>query len=382
MRFIHLSDLHIGKSVNGFSMLGEQHHVFGQIFGYIESKGAEAVIISGDVYDRAVPGVEAVKLFDSILTELARRKVIVLVVSGNHDSPERLNFARRLLAQRDIYICGEFDGKLRYVIFQDDYGEVCFWLMPFTKPASVCGFFPDRNIESYYDAAAAVLGTAEKNPGIRNVLVSHQFYAPSGIQLMRCESEISAIGGLDAIDAGLLQGFDYAALGHLHRSQRAGGDNIRYAGSPVKYSFSEWQYDKSALFVELRGKGDISIEPLPLKPLRDMREIKGKLDVLISKETADQSGREDYLRVVLTDEEELVDPMGKIRSVYPNVMSLDFENARTSIDLSSVSPETDAAGPLSPYDLFSEFFLDTQGSVMNADQARIVRELLETEDDV
>jgi len=380
MRFIHLSDLHIGKSVNGFSMLEEQRHVFNQIIGYIESKKAEAVIIAGDVYDRAVPGVEAVKLLDFFITELARRRVIVLIISGNHDSPERLNFARRLLSQRDIYICGEFDGSLRYVTFQDEYGDVCFWLMPFIKPAAVAGFFPDRNTESYTDAVAAVLETARRDSNIRNVLVSHQYYAPPGVSLIRCESEINLIGGLDAVDAGLINDFDYAALGHLHRSQRAGGEHVRYAGSPVKYSFSEWREGKTALLVELRGKGDMSIEALPLTPVHDMREIKGPIGALTGKEIADQADREDYLRVVLTDEEELVDPMGKIRSVYPNVMSLDFENTRTSIDLSAVSADTEAAGSLSPYELFSEFFLDVQGSVMSGEQAGIVRELLETEE--
>jgi len=380
LRFIHLSDLHIGKSVNGFSMLEEQRHVFKQVLSCIDSKKPEAVIIAGDVYDRAVPGVDAVRLFDFFLTELARRRVTVLIVSGNHDSPERLSFARRLLSQRAVYIVGEFDGMLRYVSFQDEYGGVRVWLMPFIKPAAVAGYFPEIKIESYDDAAAAVLGTAKVDFNIRNVLVSHQYYTLPGVSLVRCESETNAIGGLDAVDAGLLSGFDYAALGHLHRSQRAGGEHARYAGSPVKYSFSEWQYEKSALLVELRNKGDISIEALPLKPIHGMREIRGRLDELIGGETANLADREDYLRVILTDEDELVDPMGKLRSVYPNIMSLDFENTRTSIDLAAVTAETDAAGSLSPYDLFSEFFLDVQGSVMSADQARIVKELLETED--
>jgi len=358
-------------------MLEEQRHVFGQILGYIESKKAEAVIIAGDIYDRAIPGVEAVKLFDHFLTELSRRKAVVLLVSGNHDSPERLNFARRLLSQRDIYICGEFDGTLRYVTFQDEYGDVCFWLMPYVKPASIAGFFPELGIESYEDAAAAVLGTAEIDPHIRNVLVSHQYYTPPGVKLIRCDSESAAVGGLDAIGSGLLKAFDYAALGHLHRSQRAGGEYIRYAGSPVKYSFSEWQYGKSALLVDLRGKGDISVEALPLTPIHDMREIRGRLDELTGMEMAGRADREDYLRVILTDEEELVDPMGKLRGVYPYVCALGFENSRTGIDLADVTAGPGMAESMSPYDLFSEFFLDTQGSVMSGEQARIVRELLE-----
>ena len=379
MRFIHLSDLHIGKSVNGFSMLEEQRHAFNQILGYIESKKAEAVIIAGDVYDRAVPGVEAVKLFDFLLTELDKLNVTTLIVAGNHDSPERLNFARQLLSLRGIHIYGEFDGTLHSVTLQDEYGDVCFWLMPFIKPASVDGFFPEMEINSYDDAASVVLNAAEKDLNIRNVLISHQFYTPPGVPLIRCESEINLIGGLDAIDAGILKGFDYVALGHLHRSQKTGSETIRYAGSPVKYSFSEWRYEKSALLIDLREKGDITIEALPLKPMHDMREIKGKLDELINSDNVDQTNREDYLHVILTDEDELIDPMGKIRSVYPNVMSLDFENARTSIDLATITSEPDASVALSAFDLFSQFFLETQGSVMSEEQANIVKDLLEVD---
>ena len=378
MRFIHLSDLHIGKSVNGFSMLDEQRHVFGQIYEYIESRKADVVIIAGDVYDRAVPGVEAVKLFDYFLTELARLKVTVMIVSGNHDSPERLSFARKLLSRRNIYICGEYDGTLRYVTLQDEYGNICFWLLPFIKPSSVNGLFPGKEIESYGDALAAVLETGKIDLNIRNVLISHQYYTPEGVSLIRSESELSPIGGLDAIDSGLLRHFDYVALGHLHKSQKAGHDHIRYAGSPVKYSFSECRHEKSVLLAEMHEKGALSIEALPLKPLRDMRKIKGKLDALLNEEAAFQAKRDDYLHVILTDEEELVDPMGKIRSVYPNVMSLEFENSRTSIDLAAVSSEGDPV-KLSTYDLFCEFFMDIQGCVMSDEQAAIIKDILEAE---
>ena len=376
MRFIHLSDLHIGKSVNGFSMLDEQRHVFKQICDYIESKKADAVIIAGDVYDRAVPGVEAVKLFDNFLSELANRKAAVMIISGNHDSPERLNFARRLLSHH-IYICGEFDGILRYVTLQDDYGDICFWLLPFIKPAYVNNFFPGRKIESYGDAVAAILETIKIDLNMRNVLVSHQYYTTAGVSLCRSESELSPIGGLDAIDSGILRHFDYAALGHLHISQKA-GDHIRYAGSPVKYSFSECQHDKSVLLVEICEKGVLTLEELKLTPMHDMREIKGKLDTLLSEDFTSREKRDDYLRVILTDEEELADPMGKIRSVYPNVMSLEFENSRTRIDLAADSLESGCT-KFSVFDLFCEFFMETQGSVMSEGQAAIVKDILKKE---
>jgi exonuclease SbcD len=378
MKFLHLSDLHIGKTVNGFSMLEEQRHVFGQIIGYIDTEKPDAVLIAGDVYDRAVPSVEAVRLFDDLLTDLAAKEVTVILISGNHDSPERLNYASRLLAERKLHLCGVFDGTLRSVTLSDEYGDLKFWLLPFIKPSGVRGMFMDKEIESYTDAVKLALVSADIDYSERNVMLSHQFYTSSGITPIRSESEINPVGGLDAVDAGLLPKFDYVALGHLHGSQGVGG-NVRYAGSPIKYSFSEWKQKKSITLVEIKEKGNTTVTALPFKPLRDMREIKGPLEQLLSVEVSSQGNREDYLRVILTDEDEIIDPMGKIRSIYPNVMALDFENSRTSIDVSGTPLGTEQHERLSPYDLFSEFFLEMSGGVMSVEQAQIVRELLEAE---
>ncbi len=378
MKFLHLSDLHIGKTVNGFSMLEEQRHVFGQIIGYIDSEKPDAVLIAGDVYDRAVPSVEAVRLFDDFLTDLAAKEVTVILISGNHDSPERLNYASRLLSERKLHLCGVFDGKLCCVTLSDAYGDVKFWLLPFIKPSSVRGMFADKEVESYTDAINAALESADIDHSKRNVLLSHQFYTAAGVTPIRSESEINPVGGLDAVNAALLSKFDYVALGHLHGSQGVGG-NIRYAGSPIKYSISEWKQAKSVSLVEIKEKGSITVTALPLIPLRDMREIKGSLEKLLGDEVSSQGNKEDYLRVVLTDEEEIIDPMGKIRSVYPNVMALDFENSRTCIDVSGTPLGSDQIEKLSPFDLFSEFFLEMSGSVMSEEQAQIVRELLEKE---
>jgi exonuclease SbcD len=376
MKFLHLSDLHIGKTVNSFSMLEEQRHVFRQIIGYIETNKPGAVLIAGDVYDRAVPSVEAVRLFDDLLTDFAAADVPVLLISGNHDSPERLNYASRLLSERKLHICGVFDGELKRVTLTDEYGEVDFWLLPFIKPSSVRGMFPDKEIESYSDAISAAIDAADIDYSRRNVLLSHQFYTAAGITPVRSESEINPVGGLDAVDAAILSRFDYVALGHLHGGQSA-GSNARYSGSPVKYSLSEWRQNKSATLVALREKGDVEITTLPLTPMHDMREIKGTLEVLTSGEITSQADHEDYLRVILTDEDEIIDPMGKLRSVYPNVMALDFENSRTRLELSPASPDAEQLETLSAYNLFSEFFLETTGSVMTQSQAEIVRELLE-----
>jgi len=380
MKFFHLSDLHIGKTVNGFSMMDEQRHIFGQINGYIDTEKPDAVLIAGDVYDRAVPGVEAVRLFDDLLTDLAAREVTVILISGNHDSPDRLHYASRLLSERKLHLCGVFDGTLRAVTLSDEYGSVKFWLLPFIKPSGVRGMFVDKEIESYADAVKSALESADMDDSERNVLLSHQFYSSAGITPIRSESEMNPVGGLDAVDAGLLSGFDYVALGHLHGSQGVGG-NVRYAGSPVKYSFSEWKQKKSVTLVEIKEKGNIALSALPLLPLRDMREIKGTLEQLLRNEVSSQGNREDYLRVILTDEEDIIDPLGKVRSVYPNVMALDFENSRTRSDASGTPLGTEQLERLSPYDLFSEFFLEMSGAVLSEEQMQIVRELLETEEE-
>jgi exonuclease SbcD len=377
MKFLHLSDLHIGKIVNGFSMIAEQRHAFAQIMECVDTECPDAVVIAGDVYDRAIPGVEAVRLFDDLLTALAEKGVAVLLISGNHDSPERLGYASRVLSEKRLYLCGMFDGTLSRVILNDEYGEVSFWLMPFIKPSSLRGLFAEREIESYDDAVSAVLESADINYAARNVLVSHQFYTKAGVSPVRSDSELNPVGGLDAVSAELIERFDYAALGHLHGRQSVGAKHIRYCGSPIKYSFSEWRQEKAAVIVEIKEKGNLNVTALPLKPIHDMREIKGELAKLTSDEVAALADKDDYLRVILTDEEEIIDPMSKLRSVYPNVMSLGFENSRTNIDISAITADIEALETLSVYDLFSEFFLGVQGSVMSKEQADIVRGLLE-----
>jgi exonuclease SbcD len=309
----------------------------------------------------------------------------VLLVSGNHDSAERLAFAGRLLAGRNIHLGCVFDGAPKHVTLADEYGAVHFWLLPFIKPALVRAGLSERglsdDIESYDDAVAAALGSAEIDYAQRNVLVAHQFFVKTGVEPLRSESELSPVGGLDAVNAELISRFDYAALGHLHGAQPVGQESVRYAGSPLKYSLSEWRQEKSLPVVELRKKGDLTVRKLPLRPIHDLREIRGPLDRLTSAEVASAADSEDYLRVVLTDEEELVDPMGKLRSVYPRVMALDFENSRTvgAETTGSAGSAGDAGGAasLSPFDLFSQFFLETSGAVMSPDQEKIARELLE-----
>jgi len=353
MKFLHLADLHIGKSVNGFSMLEEQRNILAQIINYIKIKKPQAVLIAGDVYDRSVPGVEAVRFFDDFLTELAGLDTTVMIIAGNHDSPERLSYASRLLAGKNIYFGG---GIADPVKIADEYGEVNFWLMPFVR------FEAFELPEIDYNS--------------RNVILAHQFFSfsdgdgDSENLPVLSDSEIN-IGGLDVINAKLLANFDYAALGHLHRAQAILNNNIRYAGSPLKYSFSEANHAKSATLVELRGKHEISIELLPLEPIHDMRVIRGKFDELAHGEPS-----HDYLRVILTDEREIIDPMGKIREVYPNVMTLEFENSRTDFDFTAAESIMENAGDIKPFELFGAFFLESRGFAMSEEQEQIARDIL------
>jgi exonuclease SbcD len=378
MKFLHISDLHIGKSVHGFSMLEEQKHVFEQIIRYIKSEQVNAVVIAGDIYDSAIPRSEAIRVFDDFLTELAHTNVAVLLISGNHDSPERISYANRLLSDRQLFLCGSFSGSLQKVTLTDGYGELNFWLLPFIKPLSVSGFFGEQKIETHADALEAVIRCADIDYSARNVLVSHQFFTKSGVVPIRCDSELTPVGGLDAISTGLIAQFDYVALGHLHREQKVGVEHICYPGSPLKYSLSEIGQTKSVLLVELNQKSNVTTKKLVLVPMHDVCEIKGKLADLMSPTFVSQINKDDYLYVVLTDEEEILDPMEKLRSIYPHVMTFRFENSRTNHDY-SVYQNLSQPNQLSPCELFSEFFLAVCGCTMNPEQSKLVKELLTKE---
>jgi len=375
MKFMHLADLHIGKIVNGFSMLEDQIFILDQIVQYVREYKPHAVVMAGDIYDRPVPNTEAVKVFDQFLTDLARENTVVLIINGNHDSPERLGFASRIMYDRNIYLYGTLDGQMRKIPVEDEHGRVFFHLLPFIKPSIVRPFYTDTEIENSNDAVKAVIEAAELDKNSRNVLVAHQFVISSGSEPERSESEIGPVGGIDSIDADMLKDFDYVALGHLHGPQKIGFDHIRYAGSPLKYSFSECHHKKSVTLVELEEKGSMEITRLPLKVRRDMRRIKGPIAELMSDSIVAQGAPEDYLHVTLTDEDEIFDAIGKIRSVYPNVMMLSFENARTEAisDFSEISTNDSIA----PSELFGSFFLAQNGAEMSPEQAAAANALLE-----
>ena len=328
MRLAHLSDLHLGKRVNEFSMLEDQRYILKQIEDILAEEAVQAVLIAGDVYDKPVPSGEAVRLFDEFLTALADRRMRVFVISGNHDSPERIAFGGRLMSSRQVYMAPVYDGHVCPVELADEHGRLSVYMLPFLKPAVVKKCWPDETVETYEDAVrCAVEHMKEENfsPEARNILMAHQLV----IGAARCDSEEISVGGLDQVSAGLFADFDYTALGHIHGPQNAGGERVRYCGSPLKYSFSEAGHVKSVTIVDMEEKGTVRVHTRPLRPLHDMREIRGSYGEVTAREFYQGTAVDDYLHITLTDEEDILDAMGKLRAIYPNIMRLDYDNRRT-----------------------------------------------------
>ena len=355
MKFLHLADLHLGKRVNGFSMLEDQAHILRQILAILDDEQPDGVLIAGDVYDKSVPTVEAVELLDGFLTELRTRGVPVLLISGNHDSPERLAFGGRVMDSCGIHISPVYDGALAPVTLHDEFGPVHVWLLPFVKPAHARRWFPDADIESYTDAVAEAVAHMDIDTAARNVLVTHQFVTGG----TRSGSEELSVGGTDNVDSGVFAPFDYVALGHLHGAQHIGRETIRYAGSPLKYSFSEARGNKSVTLVELDAEG-VHTQLLPLTPLRDLRDLRGPLRAIL--EAADGPS-EDYVRAVLTDEGPVYDAVGQLRRVYPNVMTIEFER-NAPVQAQAALHTADVRGR-TPMELFEDFYRRQTGKPLD-----------------
>lgn len=374
MRLLHLADLHLGKRVNEFRMLPDQQYILKQILDYIETEPMDGVLIAGDVYDKTVPAAEAVQVFDWFLTELARKQVPVFVISGNHDSAERLSFGAAIMEHSGVHIAQTFDGRLTPISLKDAHGPVDIYLLPFVRPAQVSVYYPEEKIVTYEDAIQAVLAHTTVDRARRNVLVAHQFVTATGTIPEESDSEYNSLGGLEKVDGQLFLAFDYVALGHLHGPQKVGRDTIRYAGSPLKYSFSEIHQKKSMTVVELDHTKNVTVQQIPLIPKHDMRRIQGPLEQLLSKEIASQADTEDYLHVVLTDKEEIIDAIGKVRRVYPNVMQLDFEKEDKVETLEGL--RCAASAPELPK-LFQEFYMEQNQKEPTKEQTDYVRQCLE-----
>lgn len=371
MKIMHLSDLHIGKKVNEYSMLQDQIYILKEILRIIDNEKVETVIIAGDVYDRSLPPNEALELFDEFLYQLSSRNVNVFVISGNHDSPERISYGGRMMTENKIFLSPVYDGNVKPITLNDDYGEVNFYLLPFVRPADIRRYFPDENIENYTDAVKVAIDNMNVDFNERNILVTHQFV--TGAELS--ESEDIIVGGTDNVSGEVFDGFDYVALGHIHREQTVGKDNIRYCGTPLKYSFSEAKHIKSVTILDFNDKGNIEYSKIPLTPLRDMREIRGTYYELTLKSNYESTNTEDYLHITLTDEEDIPDAIGKLRSIYPNIMKLDYDNLRTR-----GSGTVDAIENIeskSPFELFADLFKQQNNQDMSEEQEEIMRNLID-----
>lgn len=375
MKIFHLSDLHIGKRVNEFSLIEDQRYFLTLFLEMVATHNPSIIVIAGDVYDKSVPSTEAVEIFDDFLTAIHQRNIPIFIISGNHDSPERLGFGSRIMESKGVFLSGSFQGTLPKTKIKEQGLEVNIFSLPFIKPSTVRRYFPDASIETYQDVVKTVIENAQISSEEINVLIAHQFVTGGGALPKRYESETITIGGQDNVDVSLFQPFDYVALGHLHGPQSVGRETVRYCGSPLKYSFSEKNNQKTVTVVHIENKDSIALEFLPIRPLREMREIRGPLEKLISEEVVSLAPRDDYLRVILTDENEIIDAIGRLRAVYPNIMNLSFENSRTNGN--RVAEALENVTKKNNLELFVEFYEKQQNRELDKEKLAIIREALE-----
>ena len=371
MRFLHLSDLHLGKRVNEFSMLEDQAYILKEILNIIDEQKVEAVLIAGDVYDKVIPSAEAVRLLDDFLTRIAARELPVFLISGNHDSAERVAFGSRLMSSRQIYLSPVFESDVEPVTISDRYGEINIYMLPFVKPSLVKRVYLEEEIITYQDAVNAAVQHMQIDTDKRNVLLAHQFVTGAA----RCDSEELSVGGLDDVDASIFDGFDYVALGHLHGPQKIGKETVRYSGTPLKYSFSEANQKKAAVIVDVEEKGKINIQQIPFLPKHDMREIRGTYMEVTALDFYKDMKTDDYLHITLTDEEDIPDAIGKLRTIYPNIMKLSYDNLRTRAAVTVRG--TAEVEEKSPMELLKEFYELQNNQPMTDEQEEIARGMME-----
>ena len=369
MRFLHLADLHIGKRVNEFSMIEDQRYILNQILDIVKEQEVQCVLIAGDIYDKAVPSAEAVLLLDQFISRLAEMNVKVVAISGNHDSPERIGFGAEIMSTCGVYMSHPFNGNVEKVTLEDKCGPINIYMLPFIKPAVVRPFFQEEDVSSYDRAMAIVINSISINKDERNVLLAHQFVKGGSI----CESEEVSIGGVDQVSADYFENFDYVGLGHLHGPQTIGRETVRYAGTPLKYSFSEVNHKKSALIFDLKEKGNIEITKIPFKPIRDMKEIKGTYDQITARDFYKDMNTQDYYHITLTDEEDVPEAIGKLRTIYP--MRLDYDNTRTRTN--NAVTEIENIELKSPLELFKEFYVIRNNQDMSPEQEKLAMDLIE-----
>lgn len=371
MKFIHLSDLHLGKRLYEYSLIEDQAYILKEILQTVRDEKPDGVIIAGDVYDKPVPSAGAVSLFDDFLFGLSELKTKVFIISGNHDSPERIAFGSRIMNAGGIYLSPVYDGNVEPIRLSDGYGELNVYMLPFIKPANVREFFENEDIATYEDAVSKAIDCMQIDGHKRNILITHQFVTGA----VRSESEEISVGGTDNIGARVFERFDYVALGHLHSPQNCGTEKIRYCGTPLKYSFSEAADTKSVTVAELAEKGSLSVRTVDLVPMYDMAEIRGSYDDITLRSYYENTGLQDkYLHITLTDEDDIPDAIGKLRTIYRRIMKLDYDNARTRSS-ATVSACEDVEHK-SPYELFSDFYELQNNQPMSEKQSELIRGLI------
>ncbi len=372
MKLIHLSDLHLGKRFGEYSMLEEQAYVLKKILAVVSEEKPQAVLIAGDVYDKSVPSAEAVSLFDDFLVSLTRLTPEIFVISGNHDSPERIAFGSRIMDARGVHMSPVYAGRVEPIPLEDEYGTVDFFMLPFIKPAHVRRFHEGEEIATYTDAVRRAIADMDVDPARRSVLLTHQFVTGAS----RSESEETPVGGLDNVDAEVFDAFDYVALGHIHSPQNCGSERIRYCGTPLKYSFSEAKDRKSVTVAELREKGSLTVRTVELVPRHDLVELKGSYDELTLRAFYENTTwQEDYVHVTLTDEEDIPDAIGKLRVVYHRIAKLDYDNRRTRSD-AAITGAADVESK-TPLELYSDFFELQNNAPMSDEQRAYMASLIE-----
>lgn len=381
MKLLHIGDLHLGKSLGEFDLSEDQKYILDQILKIAEESKVDAVLIAGDVYDKAVPSEAATKLLDYFLSRLSCMGVDTFVISGNHDSDDRLNYGSSLFESNRIYISSVFDGTMHKRTIQDEYGDVDVYMLPFIKASQVKHYYKEEKIDSYEDAVRTVIEHTDIDEDRRNVLIAHQFVAgrtddestdpvPGGSEGVTVKS----VGLVEKIGYDCFDKFDYVALGHIHSPQRVGRDEVRYSGSPLKYSLSEVNNTKSVPVVTLTAKNNkknVEIELVELKPVRDLRHIKGKLDTLLDSKYIDNQN--DFMYVTLTDESVINDAMGIIHQVYPNTVKIDYDNSHTKqieqSDISHIAEDKNFT------ELIEDFYRQMYGTDMSDEEIELMNEV-------
>ena len=379
MKLIHLGDLHIGKNLLEQSLLEDQEYMLQEIIKIIKEKNIDGVLISGDIYDKGIPNIDAINLLNNFLTTLITElKIKVFVISGNHDSKTRLNFGSKLFEKQGLYIETKYTGKLKKITLTEDNDNINIYMLPFVKPIEIREL-ENKEIKDYNEAIKIILDKEEINKNEINILMAHQFVTYQNTYPETCESENINIGTLDNIDASLFFNFDYVALGHIHGAQRIGRDTIRYSGTMLKYSFSEINHKKSLVLINIKNK-QLSYELIPLTPLRDLREIKGPINELIKKENYEGTNTNDYIKAIITDEEPGYEPLARIRSVYPNTLKLEIRNSKTALNNLELE-KIERLKEKSVLELFNDFYKYQNNIDMNTEEEKIIKNIIKEQEE-